>query len=49
MKYVLSVINDKVGEDNVNHTFDSMEELLSYVHQCGHDWTSLIVIVLPGE
>lgn len=49
MKFILSVINDHLGEGHVNHKFDSMGELLSYVHQCGHAWTSLLVIVLPSE
>lgn len=49
MRYMLSTINEAVGEDHVDAEFDSMEAILSYVAQCGHDWTSLVVIVLPAK
>lgn len=49
MRYMLSTINEAIGEDHVDAEFDSMEAILSYVEQCGHSWTSLVVIVLPSE
>lgn len=48
-RYMLSTINEAVGEDHVDAEFDSMAELEAYVVQCGHDWTSLVVIVLPPK
>jgi hypothetical protein len=48
-RYALSTINEAASEDHVDTEFSSMAELEAYVAQCGHDWTSLVVIVLPPK
>jgi hypothetical protein len=49
MRFMLSVINEDIGEDHVDAEFASMEVLMNYVKQCGYAWTSLVVIVLPSK
>lgn len=49
MKFELVTVNESHTSDQVNHQFDSMDEMLAYVKLCGHDWTSLLVIILPSK
>lgn len=49
MRYILGTINEIGREVHVDAEFSDMVALLEYVEQCGHNWTSLVVIVLPAK